>query len=170
MVMALEHLKNGQLREPLSVVTQEIERAVQDLICLSLADHHQQLTRELLPGSGRAGAEELLAEDGSRRPAMVNLKQVVGLEPFLQQIRPAGVDGAAREGGGEEDSAAEERLGAGVQLAEEECRGQVQAAGALAESDNLVRVSAVLGDICLDPFEGSGDVLGSVGMVAALQR
>lgn len=167
--MALENLKNGKLRKPLPVITEELECAIEDLIRLSLADHHQQLTRELLPRRGRGGAEELLAEDGSRRPSLVDLEQVFGLEPVLEQLGPAGVTGVARERGGKEDGAAEERLGARVQFAEEDCRGQVQAPCALAESNHLVWVSAVMGDVCLDPLEGSGDVLGAVGMVAALQ-
>lgn len=170
MVMALEHLQHGQLGEPLSVVTQELKRAIQDLIRLSLANHHQQLTREPLPRRGCRSPEEFLAEDGSRCPAVVELKQVVCLEPLLQHVYPAGVYSAAREGCGEENSAAEERLGAGVQLAEEHGRGEVQAARALAESDHLVRVSSVLGDVGLDPFEGGGDVLSTVGVVPPLQR
>lgn len=170
MVMAFEHLQHRQLGEPLPVVTQELKRAIKDLIRLSLANHHQQLTREPLPRRGRGCAEELLAEDGSRCPAVVELKQVVCLEPLLQHVYPAGVYSAAREGCGEEDGAAEERLGAGVQLAEEHGRGEVQAAGALTESNHPVRVSSMLGDVGLDPFEGGGDVLGTVGMVPPLQR
>lgn len=170
MIMALEHLQHRQLGEPLPIVTQELKSAIKDLIRLSLANHHQQLTWEPLPRRGRHSPEELLAEDGSRCPAVVELKQVICLEPLLQHVYPAGVYSAAREGCGEENSAAEERLGAGVQLAEKHGRGEVQATGALAESNHLVRVSSVLGDVGLDPFEGGGDVLSTVGVVTPLQR
>lgn len=45
----------------------------------------------------------------------------------------------------------------------------MESACALAEGNNLVWVASVLGDVRLNPLEGSGDIFGSVGMVAALQ-
>lgn len=171
-ILPLDHLQQRQLAKPLVVVVHKLPRARQDLIGLVLADLQQHLAGERLPRGRGGGAEEALAEEGRGRPAAVDLEAPVGLVPVQHG---GGLGGGAAvvggEGAREEHGALEEGWGwwDGVQVAEEQGGGEVVAARALAQGDDLVRVAAVGADVGLDPLEGGGDVLGAVGPVAALE-
>lgn len=167
-IVSLDDFQQWHLLESLPVVTDKFPGAVEHLISLILGDHQQQLAGELLTRGARGGAEEPLAEDGTGGITPVNLERVVRLAPVQHGLDPTALAVIGGEGTGEQDGTAEQGLRVRVKVAEEQGRGQVVGAGTLAQGDHLVWITAVLGNVSLDPLQGGGNILCAVGEMTAL--